>query len=212
MVSIRRDVPLWSLILPVTIVALISVYICCFYRRWVKQKEEQKEQESEFEAAISSARRRVEESARCCGEGGDRPAASFETLEGDFDLRYTDTSSELRMRLRRNDDWLYEIEGGGSDANRSIIKIEEGLASRSGLAYWVEEKDETESTYGFHLGQKVLTEGRFDFESDEFSGTWRTDAGVTGTYASVRGSGVTKTYLPAVEVELGRMVTVELEQ
>lgn len=118
---------------------------------------------------------------------------NFETYEGDFDVEYTDRgrvhSGFVKLQLKHTSPY-YKIEGQCRDADGSAT-ITEGFSTYSGDTWWVEE-----TLSGNDKGLKVLTEGKFDFMSNTFSGTWRANNGVLGKYKSFTGKNVSKTFSP----------------
>ena len=44
---------------------------------------------------------------------------------------------------------------------------------------------------------KVLTQGRFDFATNAFTGNWRANTGVMGNYTEFRGKNISKTFISA---------------
>jgi len=180
----------------ITIVAVVLGCLCfCFWKKNGSQSSGAGAagSDSGFDAAVASARQKLESAniSEAYATSGSSPA--FQTFEGDFDVQYMDRGKQLSSFVKiklMNTGGQYKIEGDCSDADGSA-KITEGFASHSGDAWWVEQ-----TFSGNDAGLKVLTEGRFDFEANEFRGKWRANTGVSGTYTSFKGKNCTKTFSP----------------
>lgn len=123
--------------------------------------------------------------------------SSFETLSGDFDVKYVDNidnEREMSMFMKillKDNTSCYKIEGESSDANVGSATITEGFATYSGIAWWVEE-----TFSGTDKGLKILSEGIFDLARNTFTGTWKANTGICGSYTDFKGSNVYKTFSP----------------
>mmetsp|Transcript_16475 Transcript_16475/g.29885 ORF Transcript_16475/g.29885 Transcript_16475/m.29885 type:complete len:160 (-) Transcript_16475:238-717(-) len=107
-----------------------------------------------------------------------------------YNDRGTQMSGFVKVQLKNNDVDGYKIDGSTHDADGHSI-ITDGYVSYSGQAWWV---DETFS--GADRGLKVLTEGKFDFSTNTFRGTWRANTGIRGHYTEFRGKQLSKTFKP----------------
>merc|ERR1712013_902750 len=72
-----------------------------------------------------------------------------------------------------------------------------GFVSYSGDSWWVEE-----THLGIDRGLKVLTEGKLDFATNSFAGTWRSNSRNSGHYSHFASDRVTKTYKPVPQATI----------
>lgn len=115
--------------------------------------------------------------------------SGYETYGGDFDVTYysergTEISVFAKIQLRNIGEYGYHIDGNCSTADEGAI-ITEGFVTYSGDAWWVET---------FSNGIKVLTEGKFDFLTNTFTGTWRKSTGVRSCYTEFKGKNMSITF------------------
>jgi len=76
----------------------------------------------------------------------------------------------------------YRISGKGSDVDGETI-IEDGFVTYDGNAAWWRERTVTGD-----FGLQVLSKGRFDFQTRSFSGVWKANTNISGSYISFRAS------------------------
>ena len=79
----------------------------------------------------------------------------------------------------------YTIHGEIQDTDGFLSKsiIDNGLASYDGIAYW-EDKSTTRSSFGIDIEINMISQGRFDFEKNTFSGIWESSIRDSGRYTS----------------------------
>lgn len=97
-------------------------------------------------------------------------------------------SGTTKIRLSKENQNGYKIQGECSDADGQAV-IKEGFTNNNGDAYWVEH---TEA--GTDKGLKVLSEGTFCYETNTFTGKWRSNTGISGQYTSFIGRDISKTF------------------
>ena len=195
------EMPTWLIIVLVVGLSLCGVCYCVY-----KSKEGNgngssiKTNNVQFNELVSKARQRLEQqtnSGVAAYTVTSNSTNNLETYQGDFDVQHLDRgnlengSATIRMQ-RDNTGNGYKIEGECSD-NDGRAQITQGFASFSGEAWWVEEVSPGQTDAGL----KVLSEGKFNFDSNTFAGTWRANTGVTGTYTSFKGRNVSKTFSPS---------------
>ena len=119
---------------------------------------------------------------------------TFETYCATFDMSYEDRGKQFRgqviLELKNNKRGGYYVSGTTSDADGSAV-IVEGLVKYSGDAWWVDEVQRGNDT-----GLKVLTTGKFDWSTNNFQGSWRSNTGQSGPYSSVQSTNVSITFDP----------------
>ncbi|KAL7525077.1 hypothetical protein ACHAWF_001201 [Thalassiosira exigua] len=177
------------------IILLVAIcLICCIDA----DDDDEGMSDSEFEEVVSKARTKQRKT-----DIGYYPLRDFETYQGDFSIKYMDRDKELsgttRIELKNNGSNGYTIKGSCKDAD-GVSTITEGFSSYSGDAWWVEETSE-----GKDKGLKVLIEGLFDFHSNQLTGTWRANTGVSGKYTEFKAEDVSETFTPAGEAAAGAM-------
>ena len=196
------EMPTWLIIVLVVGLSLCGVCYCVY-----KSKEDNgngssiKTNNVQFDELVSKARQRLEQQTTSGVAAAytvtSNSTNNFETYQGDFDVQHLDRgnlengSATIRMQ-RDSTGNRYKIEGECSD-NDGRAQITQGFASYSGEAWWVEEVSPGQTDAGL----KVLSEGKFNFDSNTFAGTWRANTGVTGTYTSFQGRNVSKTFSPS---------------
>ena len=196
------EMPTWLIIVLVVGLSLCGVCYCVY-----KSKEGNgngssiKTNNVQFDELVSKARQRLEQQTTSGVAAAytvtSNSTNNFETYQGDFDVQHLDRgnlengSATIRMQ-RDSTGNRYKIEGECSD-NDGRAQITQGFASYSGEAWWVEEVSPGQTDAGL----KVLSEGKFNFDSNTFAGTWRANTGVTGTYTSFQGRNVSKTFSPS---------------
>ena len=121
---------------------------------------------------------------------------AFETYAGDFDVQYMDRgnkhSGKSKIQLTANGEGMYNISGNCSDVDGSA-KITEGFANHDGVAWWIEE-----TMTGSDKGLRVLTEGEFNFDGNNFVGKWRSNTGINGTYVKFQSNNAQKAFISTV--------------
>lgn len=147
--------------------------------------------DTEFNDAVSNAR--AANTRQQISPTNDSTSPEFETYEGDFDVKYLDRHNVhdgfVKLKLK-NSISCYKVEGDCRDADGAAT-ITEGYVTYSGEAWWVEE-----TCSGTDKGLKVLTEGKFDFNTNSFTGTWKANSGVQGSYTAFKGKNVSKNFTP----------------
>ena len=134
--------------------------------------------DDQFDSAVSEARRGITYKS-----SGVTPSdVRFKSYSATFDAEYTDRNNTMQAVLEiqlQNDGFSgYTIDGSGSDADGQT-KLTDGFVTYSGNAWWLEE-----TLTGPDAGLKVLSQGEFNFETNTFTGTWRSNSKCDGTYTS----------------------------
>ncbi len=176
---------------------ILSVLCCgclCFY--YIRKKNAnfgnniKPGSDAHFDEAVSEARRGI---AYKSSSGGTDNDTKFHTYSALFHTKYTDRNKTLTGVLNinlENDGFSgYTICGSGSDTDGGT-NITDGFVTYSGNAWWLEE-----TTSGPDVGLKILSEGKFNFGSNSFTGTWRSNTKCKGNYVSFLGSNVETTSL-----------------
>ena len=179
------------LIIAIVVMVIVGVSIC-ICRSKSSGSANRIGSDAGFDEAVSVARSRpqVVNSAAIT-------TPSFENYAGDFEVKYNDRGKVMsgcaKIRLKKSDTvcGTYAIEGECSDAD-GTAKIIDGSVAYSGEGWWVEE-----TLSGTDRGLKVLTQGRFDFATNAFTGNWRANTGVMGNYTVFRGKNISKTFISA---------------
>mmetsp|Transcript_30121 Transcript_30121/g.51271 ORF Transcript_30121/g.51271 Transcript_30121/m.51271 type:complete len:414 (-) Transcript_30121:328-1569(-) len=144
-----------------------------------------------FDAAVQNAKY-----IGCCTfSDGTAPAPAFEKYEGDFDVIYNDRGTlltgSMEIQLERDNEFgRYSIGGMARDAD-GISEITHGFVTYSGNAWWVEE-----TLSGSDRGLRVLSEGKFNFSTNTFTGTWKANTGFGGYYTWFRATRFSITVKP----------------
>ena len=193
------EMPTWVIIVLVVGLILGGACYCVYKSKDNGNGSSIKTNNVQFDELVSKARQRLEQqttSGVAAYTVTSNSTNNFETYQGDFDVQHLDRgniengSATIQMQ-RDSPGNRYKIEGECSD-NDGRAQITQGFASYSGEAWWVEEVSPGQTDAGL----KVLSEGKFNFDSNTFAGTWRSNTGVTGTYTSFKGKNVSKTFSP----------------
>jgi len=175
------ETPTWVWIMLI-VGSLLAIFGCIYKEK--KKQDGIKISNKEFDAAVTKARENKQSSTTT--------SEPFQTYNGTFDVQYLDRgnvqSGTTKIRLSKENQNGYKIEGECSDADGQAV-IKEGFATYNGDAFWVEH---TEA--GTDKGLKVLSEGTFCYETNTFTGKWRSNTGISGQYTSFIGRDISKTF------------------
>jgi len=180
-----NKMPIWLIIL-IPVAALVALLTCCLICR-KKSGNGNPGSDATFNEAMIKAREK-----HATNNDANDASPNFETYKGDFEVKYQDRGSKLsgsaKIQLKNNNFGGYKIEGDCSDADGSAA-INDGFVSFTGHGWWVEE-----TFTGTDRGLKVLTQGKFDFENNSFTGKWKANTGGSGVYTEFKGKNVTRTF------------------
>lgn len=170
----------------IVIVFVFAVIGICFYQQWTKTNNPARtadagHQSEEFLRAVREAKEDVESSLKGIMWTG-RDNLGAEPRSGEYRTKYMEGSGARERTVTLN---FRREEGGGyflfgtADGRGGKSKIEEGISSHTGYAWWREVYQS-----GRKAGCQVLSVGKFDFETGNFSGERKTMLGNGGQYLS----------------------------
>lgn len=171
--------------------AALIIKTCCF----LICKQKNKILPSTFEHALTEARKEKssQNSPTSCTSEDTMQTLIYQSYGGDFYIKYDDCgkirSGFVKIQLKNNGRNGYNISGMIVDAD-GCATITDGHTTYAGDTWWVQEvqgKDEEK------CGLKVVTQGKFTFSSNTFSGDFVANSGTRGRYLKFEGKDVNAT-------------------
>jgi len=166
--------------------------ICSRCNKQVKPSSNEKN----FDHTVSEARKSMNTPHSSeSSEDSSSQTVVFQSYDGDFYIKYEDCgkirSGFVKIKLKNNGANGYGIKGMCADAD-GCATITDGHVSYNGDAWWVQEilaEDEE------RVGLRVISQGKFDFSSDVFAGSWASNAGCIGSYLKFEGKEINTSIL-----------------
>lgn len=182
------DMPTWMAISLGCLFGFFSMLSCCQFYRKNKHHFNNKSivigKDEQFDEAVAEVRRNIVYAST----SDTTSDTKFRSYTANFRISYTDGGKSLTGTLNislENDGYSgYKVSGTGGDADGKTT-ITDGVVNYDGHAWWLESTID-----GRDKGLKVLSEGKFDFTNNNFTGTWKSNTKCDGEYTSFVGENV----------------------